>query len=93
MTISDVLAAPETGSLANAIISTAWAGVDVVAADLAAARVESDPALDVAYRLKQVMDGAVDAYDLVLIDCPPSVGSLLAVALTAADQALLVTVW
>jgi chromosome partitioning protein len=91
VTISDVLAAPETGRLASAIISAAWAGVDVVAADLAAARFESDPALDVAYWLKQAMDGSVDVYDLVLIDCPPSVGRLLAVALTAADQALLVT--
>jgi chromosome partitioning protein len=91
VTISDVLARTKTGSLTSAIVSTAWVGVDVVPADLAAARVETDPALDVSYRLKDAMSGAVDAYDLVLIDCPPSVGRLLAVALTAADQALLVT--
>jgi chromosome partitioning protein len=89
--ISDVLAATRTGSLANAIVSTAWEGVDLVPADLAAARVDTDPALDTTYRLKEAMSGATDSYDLVLIDCPPSVGRLLAVALTAADEALLVT--
>jgi chromosome partitioning protein len=41
-------------------------------------------------RLKAALDGAADGYDAVLIDCPPSLGSLTANGLTAARHAIIV---
>ena len=39
-------------------------------------------------RLAEVIEPAVGAYDLILIDCPPSLGHLTVMALTAADGLL-----
>ena len=41
--------------------------------------------------LRTVLDKVADEHDLVLIDCPPSLGGLTRVGLSAADRALVVT--
>jgi len=43
------------------------------------------------YRLCTALDGVLGQWDVVLIDCPPSLGQLTVNALTAADCVLLVT--
>jgi chromosome partitioning protein len=40
------------------------------------------------HRLLEILTGVADRYDLILIDCPPSLGHLTVMALTAADGLL-----
>lgn len=94
VTISDLLAVSQPGRIVEAIHRTDWPGVDVVPSELDAAKRETDPDLDAPFRLREALTGAADAlsiYDVVLIDCPPSLGRLLAGAMIVADRALIVT--
>ena len=57
-------------------------------ADLAGAEVELVPAMAREYRLKRALEDLDRPYDVVIIDCPPSLGLLTLNALSAADEAL-----
>jgi len=58
-------------------------------ADLAGANIELVNAEAREYRLKQVLAGLQTNYDMILIDCPPSLGILTINALAAADRVLI----
>jgi len=58
------------------------------ASDLAGADVELVPATAREYRLRRALDAARPAYDMVIIDCPPSLNLLTINALTAAEQVI-----
>ncbi|WP_159718578.1 MULTISPECIES: ParA family protein [Actinomyces] len=97
-TLNDVLAAVATGqagpgAIAGAITPAgpAWDGIDVVPAERALASRETDTSPGREHVLSNALEGAVDDYDVVLIDCPPALGVLTLAALTAADQVLVVT--
>lgn len=87
-TIYDVLLGGATA--AEATVHTDYK-VDVVPANinLAGAEVELVSAISRETRLKKALDAVRDAYDFILIDCPPSLGLLTLNALAAADAVLM----
>lgn len=56
--------------------------------DLAGAEIELVPALSRERRLRDAISEALAGYDLVMIDCPPSLGLLTINGLTAADEVI-----
>ena len=85
-TMSDVLVAGaplERAILQHAETDVAVAGSDLAGADMALA---SRPGRE--FRLRKALESLRETYDVVLIDCPPSLGMLTLNALTAADRVL-----
>ena len=56
--------------------------------ELAGAEIELVPAFSRERRLREAMSGATAEYDLIMIDCPPSLGLLTINGLTAADEVI-----
>jgi chromosome partitioning protein len=71
-------------------VHTEHAGLDIIPSctDLVGAEVELAAQMAREFRLQRALDGGDDDYDLVLIDCPPSLGLLTINALTAATHVL-----
>ena len=70
------------------IVSTPYGDVLPSAADLAGAAVELISMENPTQKLKQALDVVKDKYDLILIDCPPSLEMLTLNALAAAEGIL-----
>jgi chromosome partitioning protein len=56
--------------------------------DLAGAEIELVPAFSRELRLRRAIEGILDDYDFVLIDCPPSLGLLTVNGLAAANEVM-----
>ena len=56
--------------------------------DLAGAEIELVPAFSREMKLKRALEGVLDQYDFVFIDCPPSLGLLTVNGLAAAREVL-----
>lgn len=89
----DVLFSGEAGTLGQAIVSTAWEGIDAVPGSKQLARIESEAMMTPELRLKTAAWGAVELerYDDILIDLPPALGRLTLNGLIFADRVLIVT--
>lgn len=86
--LADLLSAePTAAAVRAAVVTSAWSdAVHVLPADPSLQGLESGPLK----RLRRVLDRVADAYDAVLVDCPPSLGTLTRSALTASRHALVV---
>jgi chromosome partitioning protein len=81
----------EGRGLGTATVATGVPGLFLVPSSphLAGAEVELVPLLSRETRLREALAQAPDAFDAVLLDCPPSLGLLTINALTAATEVLI----
>ena len=87
--MADVMLEPDRYPLRDAIAATDW-GFDVAPSETALASRESRRATADEFVLRRQLEG-VAGYDVVLIDCPPSLGVLTLNALAAASELVVVT--
>jgi chromosome partitioning protein len=80
----------EGTSVEEVAVATDVPGLDLLPSslDLAGAEVELVPAFSRELRLRRALDEVRDHYDVVFVDCPPSLGLLTVNALVAADEVL-----
>ncbi|MEI6622824.1 MAG: ParA family protein [Actinomycetes bacterium] len=91
-TTSDVLYDGREGVAADAIVSSGWGpNVKIIPSERALEHRARPVGPDSVFRLRRSLTGVADRFDIVLIDCPPSLGELTRNALHAADSALVVT--
>jgi cellulose biosynthesis protein BcsQ len=91
-TVGDVLADGRPGVAADAIVPSGWGPrVHVLPRAAALAHRDNREGSDSATRLRTALVGVAASYDLVLLDCPPSLGELTRNGLAAADRAVIVT--
>lgn len=95
--LADVLSsnAPDFQSMADAAVTSQWERVDLVpTAGVALAAVQKELAtrpLGGNHVMREALAPVRGQYDLILIDCPPSLDALSVNAFTAADSLVLVT--
>lgn len=92
-TVAEVLADPKRSVVRAALRPTAWGDSLrlLVGSELAEAYNHPDPASKQLSRLATAVGRLPADPELVLIDCPPSLGQLTRSALVASDRAVLVT--
>lgn len=78
------------GGLVTSVVETEVEHLDLLPStrDLAGAEVELVEAAGREFKLREALEVVREAYDFVLVDCPPSLGLLTVNALVAADTVL-----
>ncbi len=91
-TTSDVLFDARPGVASDAVVSSGWDSlIQLIPSERALEHRATPDGPDSSLRLRRALDGVSEGFDLVLIDCPPSLGELTRNALYAATAALVVT--
>lgn len=91
-TTSDILADARPGVASDAMVASGWGeSVMVIASERSLEHRNAGGSRQSAIRLRTALATLPRTFDLVVIDCPPSLGELTRNALTAADRALVVT--
>lgn len=91
LNINDVIYADRQGAAESAIQKAAWGEqVFCISSTLDLAARETDLGVGSEFRLAKALDGLED-YDVVLIDCPPSIGRLVVLGFVAATHVVVVT--
>lgn len=75
----------------DVIISSTWNGVDIIPGDFFLSDFERSQGIATEQRIKKALEGLTTHYDLIAIDCPPSLGLLTANALVAAGSVIIAT--
>ncbi|MGE3797651.1 MAG: ParA family protein, partial [Thermomicrobiales bacterium] len=85
-TVYDILV--NDARIDDLVVATVRPGLDILPANpaLAGAEVELVDLDERAYRLREALGGMSTHYDLVVIDCPPSLGLITVNALSAASN-------
>lgn len=92
LTVGDALADGRPGVAAEAIVPSPWGrGTDVLPSEAALEHRVAEAAPGSEQRLRTILGGVGHRYDLVVIDCPPSLGEMSRNALHAASKAIVVT--
>jgi chromosome partitioning protein len=81
----------EEASLVRAVVATETPGLSVVPTSpaLAGAEVELVSVMAREFRMKRALEPLRESFDVLLIDCPPSLGMLTVNALAAADEVVI----
>ncbi len=94
VTLADVLEQPTTDTLVQAVVVSDWDAsigeVDVLPSSPEAIRFDAWRGAGRTTRIRRAL-ADLEGYDVVLLDCPPSLGALTREALSAADAAVIVT--
>jgi chromosome partitioning protein len=94
VTLSEVIKADEFGCAAQAITACRWPLPLAEAIDLIPSRFDVENRIAEAgqpgahLRLARGLAGVTDHYDLVLLDCPPSLGHLAQLGFAGSDEVL-----
>jgi chromosome partitioning protein len=83
-TLADVLVGDERQPLEDAIYETPIDNLDLVPSHIRLAKIERFIELEEQFRLKDGINTLAD-YDIVILDCPPTLGMTLTQALLASD--------
>mgnify|MGYP003441088356 FL=1 len=95
--IADVLESPKEKTVRDAIVSSGWTkhhegNIDVLVGSPAAINFDGPhPSIRENWKLEEALASVEKDYDLVLIDCAPSLNALTRTAWAASDRVLVVT--
>lgn len=95
--VAEVLSSPRTETVDRAIVPTPWSQdaashLDIIPGSHRSVLVDSPaPNRKEVRRLREALDKRTHQYDLVLVDCPPSLNGLTQMALAASDRAMVVS--